>query len=154
MAGQERQCLSMMSLDLDPRLENDTVFLVDWPLCRVVLMKDANYPWCILIPRVVKASGEQVTELYDLDDEQRAQLDKESMALSKHLMHTFSGDKLNIAALGNVVAQLHIHHVVRFKTDLAWPAPVWGKLAAKPYETQALEALRSNLADSLAESFA
>lgn len=154
MADQARWCLSMAAFDLDPRLENDTVFLVDWPLCRVVLMNDANYPWCILIPRVVKASGEQVTELYDLDDEQRAQLDKESIALAKHLMSTFSGDKLNIAALGNVVAQLHIHHVVRFKTDPAWPAPVWGKLAAKPYEANTLKALRSRLTASLAESFA
>lgn len=144
----------MSDFDLDPRLESDTEFLVDWPLCRVVLMNDANYPWCILIPRVVKSSGDQVTELYDLDDAQRAQLDKESIALSKHLMQSFNGDKLNIAALGNVVAQLHIHHVVRFRDDLAWPAPVWGKLAAKPYEASTLDALQSRLTDSLEKCFA
>jgi diadenosine tetraphosphate (Ap4A) HIT family hydrolase len=144
----------MSGFVLDSRLESDTVFLFDWPLCRVVLMNDAHYPWCILIPRVVTPSGDQVTELYHLDDAQRAQLDKESNVLSTHLMERFDGDKLNIAALGNVVAQLHIHHVVRFKIDAAWPAPVWGKFAATPYEATRLEALRSGLVDSLAKQFA
>lgn len=143
----------MVAFTLDSRLENDTAFLVDWPLCRVVLMKDANYPWCILIPRVVASSGEFITELYDLNDAQRAQLDKESTQLSRYLMESFNGDKMNVAALGNVVSQLHIHHVVRFKTDPAWPAPVWGKLPAQAYDEQQLSSLQSRLTEALAGSF-
>lgn len=154
MADQADWRIDMGSFELDPRLENDTVFLLDWPLCRVVLMNDANYPWCILIPRILDESGGQVTELYHLNDEQRAQLDKESMALSRHLMTVFNGDKLNVAALGNVVSQLHIHHVVRFENDAAWPAPVWGRLPAKPYDQSELAAMRAKLADALAECFA
>ena len=86
-------------------------------------MNDANYPWVILIPRVIGA-----TELYHLDQTQRAQLDRESIYLSQKLMTVYQGKKLNTAALGNVVSQLHIHHVVRFDTDAAWPGPIWGKV--------------------------
>ena len=145
--------MAVTEFALDSRLANDTEFLVDWPLCRVLLMRDANYPWCILVPRVVNEHGEVVTELYQLDDEQRAQLDKESIALSRFLMQHFSGDKLNVAALGNVVAQLHIHHVVRFQNDAAWPAPVWGKLQATPYEPKALESTRNSLIHGLSGVF-
>lgn len=108
---------------LDERLEADTFAVASWPLCELRMMNDAQYPWLILIPRI-----EGATELYHLSDEQRSQLDKESMYLSQTLMQVFKGEKLNVAALGNVVSQLHIHHVVRFSTDAAWPAPVWGKL--------------------------
>lgn len=145
--------MAVAEFTLDSRLENDTELLFDWPLCRVLLMRDANYPWCILVPRITHDSGEVVTELYQLDDGQRAQLDKESMALSRFLMEHFSGDKLNIAALGNVVAQLHIHHVVRFQGDAAWPAPVWGKLQAQPYEPTALESTRNALIHGLSGVF-
>ncbi len=145
--------MAVSEFALDSRLENDTELLFDWPLCRVLLMKDANYPWCILVPRVKSEHGELVTELYQLDDGQRAQLDKESMALSRFLMQHFSGDKLNVAALGNVVAQLHIHHVVRFQGDAAWPAPVWGKFQAKPYEPKALESIRSSITHGLSGVF-
>ena len=86
-------------------------------------MNDANYPWVILVPRVKGA-----TELYHLDQAQRAQLDLESIFLSQTLMTAYQGKKLNTAALGNVVSQLHIHHVVRFDTDVAWPGPIWGKV--------------------------
>ena len=90
-------------------------------------MNDAQFPWVILVPKVAG-----VTELYHLDQAQRRQLDTESIYLSQVLMNAYCGDKLNVAALGNVVSQLHIHHIVRFEGDAVWPAPVWGKLAAIP----------------------
>jgi len=144
----------MSDFELDPRLDNDTAFWFDWPLCRVLLMKAASYPWCILVPRVTAPDGNVITELYTLNDEQRAQLDKETVALSRSLMQKFSGDKLNVAALGNVVTQLHIHHVVRFEDDPSWPAPVWGRHPAKPYDEHSLTALRSMLKAALADTFA
>ena len=113
--------------ELDSRLDNDTIKLASWPLCDVQLMNDSQFPWLILVPRV-----EGATELYHLDKVQREQLDAESIFLSETLMEVYQGDKLNIAALGNVVSQLHIHHVVRFKVDIAWPAPIWGKFPANP----------------------
>ena len=125
---------------LDVRLAKDTLTLVSWPLCDVQLMNDSQFPWLILVPRV-----EGVTELYHLDKAQREQLDAESILLGETLMSLFKGDKLNVAALGNVVSQLHIHHVVRYKRDLVWPAPVWGKCSAKAYSGLELEALTLKL---------
>lgn len=118
---------------LDPRLQADTHKIATWPLCEVLMMNDRQYPWLILVPRVADA-----TELYQLSTEQRSQLDDESIFLGRTLMRLFSGDKLNVAALGNVVSQLHIHHIVRFRSDPAWPAPVWGQRPAQAFEASAL----------------
>jgi len=125
---------------LDSRLEKDTIHLTAWPLCEVLLVNDTQFPWVILVPKVSGA-----TELYHLDPVQRQQLDAESVHLSKVLMAVYSGDKLNVAALGNVVSQLHIHHVVRFEADAVWPAPVWGKLAATPLNEQELAEHKAKL---------
>lgn len=124
-----------MVFELDERLNKDTISLVSWPLCDVQLMNDRQFPWLILIPRV-----EGATELYHLDKTQREQLDAESIFLSEALMEIYQGYKLNTAALGNVVRQLHIHHVVRFENDITWPAPIWGKVPAKQYSAEALAA--------------
>ena len=105
-------------------------------------MNDSQYPWCILVPRVPNLS-----EIYQLSHSQRQQLDLESIFLSKTLMHTFEGEKLNVAALGNVVKQLHIHHLVRYENDTAWPAPVWGKFPVKAYSEEALKACVEMLSD-------
>lgn len=113
---------------LHPQLAKDCFVLGDWPLCRMLLMNDASYPWLILVPR---RNG--IREVHELEDADRRLLWDESAALSRALMAAFKGDKLNVAALGNVVPQLHVHHVVRFKTDPAWPAPVWGRLPPQPY---------------------
>lgn len=118
---------------LDSRLENDTVKLASWPLCEVLLMNDSQYPWVILVPK-----REGATEIYQLSAEDQTQLQKESAFLGETLMTLYSGDKLNIAALGNVVSQLHLHHVVRFSSDKAWPGPVWGKFSVLPYTDEAL----------------
>ncbi len=126
---------------LDKQLAADTHHLASWPLCEVRLMDDAQYPWLILVPRLA-----DVREIYQLDESQRKQLDAESVYLGKAMMTLFGGDKLNVAALGNVVSQLHIHHVVRFQGDAAWPAPVWGKLPVQAYDSEALKARMHALA--------
>jgi diadenosine tetraphosphate (Ap4A) HIT family hydrolase len=123
--------------ELDARLKNDTVYLASWPLCEVLLMNDSQYPWAILVPR---RAG--VRELFELAEKDQKLYWAESMALSKLLMQAFAGHKLNVAALGNVVPQLHIHHVVRFEGDAAWPGPVWGKVPAKAYDADALQRIQ------------
>ncbi|WP_296053160.1 HIT domain-containing protein [uncultured Alteromonas sp.] len=114
--------------ELDPVLSADTLVVGDLPLCRVLLMNDSQFPWLILVPRRA-----QLVELADLDDQAYLQFCAESRAVAKAMMTNYAGHKMNIAALGNVVAQLHIHHVVRFHDDPLWPAPIWGKLPAVQY---------------------
>ncbi|MFT7371685.1 MAG: diadenosine tetraphosphate (Ap4A) HIT family hydrolase [Oleiphilaceae bacterium] len=133
---------------LDARLDNDTINIASWPLCEVQLMNESQFPWVILIPRI-----EGATELYHLDKAQREQLDTESIFLSEALMAIYQGDKLNTAALGNVVSQLHIHHVVRFDGDITWPAPVWGKVPAKHFSAEALATQKKRLAVIIAHSW-
>lgn len=130
----------MSSFTLDPKLSGDTFPVAHWPLCHVLLMDDALYPWLILVPR-----RQGIRELYELSRDDRQQWLEESIALGHWLMEEFGGDKLNVAALGNVVAQLHIHHIVRFQDDPAWPAPVWGRLPRQPYDAHALKAMRARL---------
>ncbi|MGH8457490.1 MAG: HIT domain-containing protein [Stenotrophobium sp.] len=134
-----------MSFELHPRLAADTVTVNELPLSRLLLMNDSQYPWCILVPR-----REGLREIYELSEADQLQLWRESAQLSRALMAEFRGDKLNVAALGNMVPQLHVHHIVRFAGDAAWPAPVWGRLPAQAYEAAALaqriEAIRRAVA--------
>jgi diadenosine tetraphosphate (Ap4A) HIT family hydrolase len=113
---------------LDPQLERDTCLVGDLPLARVLLMNDANYPWLILVPRHAGA-----VEIVDLDEEQRAQLMRETALLAQALKNVTACHKINIAAIGNVVAQLHVHVVARHRGDAAWPRPVWGLQPPLPY---------------------
>jgi diadenosine tetraphosphate (Ap4A) HIT family hydrolase len=122
-----------MNFELHPQLAADTVWVGDLPLCRLLLMNDRQYPWTILVPR---RAG--LREIYELHESDQLRFWRESAQLSQILMTAFSGDKLNVAALGNMVPQLHVHHIVRFKDDPAWPAPVWGKHPAQPYDSAAL----------------
>lgn len=124
---------------LAKELQRDCIELADWPLCKVLLMNDSQYPWFILVPR---EAG--VKEIIDLSEQQQIMLLQESAKLSKLLQQVFSPDKLNVAALGNMVPQLHIHHIARFKSDAAWPAPVWGKLPAIPYSDEQILALKAH----------
>lgn len=128
----------MFSLDL--RLQQDTLVLGDFPLCRLLLSKDANYPWFILVPR-----QEGVSEVFDLDATQQRQLWQETSLLAEHVKASLGADKMNVATLGNVVSQLHMHVIARFKSDIAWPAPVWGKVAAVAYKEQQLAELKAGL---------
>ncbi|MDD1019426.1 HIT family protein [Pseudomonas protegens] len=133
---------------LDSRLQQDTLPIGDFPLCRLLLSNDANYPWFILVPR-----REDISELFQLDVTDQQQLWRETTALAEVLKDSFDADKMNVATLGNVVSQLHMHVIVRKRDDAAWPAPVWGKHPAKPYSTQQVEAIRDRLRVVLADDF-
>jgi diadenosine tetraphosphate (Ap4A) HIT family hydrolase len=113
---------------LHPQLAADTVPVGDLPLSRVLLANDANYPWLILVPR---RAG--ITELIDLNAADRRQLTSETDAAARVLKSITECEKLNVAALGNVVAQLHVHVIGRRHSDKAWPKPVWGAAPATDY---------------------
>ncbi|WP_113907305.1 HIT domain-containing protein [Aliidiomarina celeris] len=133
-----------MSWQLHAQLANDTRIAGDLPLSRVLVMNDRHYPWVILVPRVA-----DIREIYELGAMEQQQLLQESSRLSMFLMERFQGDKMNVAALGNMVPQLHVHHIVRFKNDLAWPQPVWGKAPAEAYPESELSDFCSQLATGL-----
>lgn len=122
---------------LAPELAKDCIELTDWPLCKVLLMNDSQYPWFILVPR---QAG--LKESIDLSESDQLLLMQESAKLSHLLKDVFTPDKLNVAALGNMVPQLHIHHIARYKTDAAWPAPIWGKHPAVAYTQEQIAQLR------------
>ncbi|OGO76156.1 MAG: histidine triad (HIT) protein [Chromatiales bacterium RIFOXYA1_FULL_46_5] len=133
--------MSNSGFELAPEIERDSIWLSDWPLCQLRVQNDANYPWFILIPR-----REAMVEIIDLTVAEQEQLWRESAHLSVFLKAEFQAKKLNIAALGNMVPQLHLHHIVRYQNDAAWPAPVWGKVAAQTYSETALQQLKQKLA--------
>lgn len=125
---------------LDSRLQQDTVVLGDFPLCRLLLSKDANYPWFILVPRRA-----DISEVFELQADEQQQLWKETTVLAQALQAAFAADKMNVATLGNVVSQLHMHVIVRRRDDAAWPAPVWGKVPAIEYDRAGLEVIGQRL---------
>jgi len=127
--------------DLHPQLAADCIVLGRFPLCHLLLMNDSRYPWFILVP-----DRDDIREIYQLGDADRAQLLRESCLLGEFLMRHFAGDKLNLAALGNQVPQLHLHHIVRYRSDPAWPGPVWGKLPPVAYTAAAIDEIRAGLA--------
>jgi len=133
---------------LHPQLAQDCLLLGQFSLCQLLLMRDANYPWCILVP-----DREAVTEIHQLAESDQQQLIGESSLLSVAMETAFHPDTLNIAALGNVVPQLHIHHIARFRTDPAWPAPVWGKVAVKTYSDSELGGVVDDLTAQLGAEF-
>lgn len=130
------------------RLRADCLLLGRFPLCHLLLMQDANYPWFILVP-----DREGIGEIYQLTESDRAQLMQESVQLSRALVAAFSPDKLNIAALGNVVPQLHVHHIARFRHDAAWPAPVWGRAGPVRYTDERLAEVLELLKQKLPTGF-
>ena len=117
---------------LHSQLEKDTIDIGDLPLCRVLVIKDAHYPWLLLVPR-----SEGAVEMIDLPEIEQAQLMTEISRVARALKDITKCDKLNIAALGNVVPQLHVHVIARRRSDVAWPRPVWG--AAPPLAHDAEE---------------
>jgi diadenosine tetraphosphate (Ap4A) HIT family hydrolase len=131
--------------ELHPRLEADTVEVTRFPLCRVLLLKDANYPWLVLVP-----ARPEIREIHELSPADRAILIEEMAKASERLQNLFKADKINVAALGNVVPQLHIHIIARFTTDPAWPKPVWGVVPATEYEPSAIEERLGQLRKALA----
>jgi len=129
-----------MTFLLDERLSNDSITIGQFPLCRLLLMNDSQYPWFVLVPM-----RPNKTEIYQLSDKDQNQFWLESRLLSTVLMDIFKGDKLNIAAIGNIVSQLHFHHVVRFKGDACWPKPVWGQLPMQAYQPEQIDDIRQSL---------
>ncbi|KIH81990.1 HIT domain-containing protein [Pseudomonas batumici] len=125
---------------LDSRLQQDTLPLGDLPLCRVLLSNDSNYPWFILVPRRA-----DISEVFQLEAADQLQLWQETTELAQLLQSVFQADKMNVAALGNVVSQLHMHVIVRRRDDVAWPAPVWGKHPAQPYSDEEVARIREKL---------
>jgi diadenosine tetraphosphate (Ap4A) HIT family hydrolase len=132
------------SWTLDPRLAGDTVALGDLPLSRLLLTNDANYPWLILVPR-----QPHLVELIDLDDAGQATLMGEIAQVARALKAMTACDKLNVAALGNTVRQLHVHVIARFAGDAAGPRPVWGAVPPRPYAAAELEQLTGALRRAL-----
>ncbi|MCF6440277.1 HIT family protein [Pseudoalteromonas luteoviolacea] len=130
-----------MAFELAPELQRDCIELAQWPLSTVLLMNDSQYPWFILVPKVDGAR-----EIIDLNEQQQQQFWQESKQLSELLMAVFTPEKLNVAALGNMVPQLHVHHIARFTHDVAWPKPVWGLHPAIPYTDEQLTELKKALA--------
>jgi diadenosine tetraphosphate (Ap4A) HIT family hydrolase len=120
---------------LHPQLEKDTINIGDLPLSRVLVINDANYPWLLLVPRRAGA-----IEIVDLDEVAQAQLMTEIARVARALQDVTKPDKLNIAALGNVVPQLHVHIIARRRSDAAWPRPVWGVVPALAHDPQEVEA--------------
>jgi diadenosine tetraphosphate (Ap4A) HIT family hydrolase len=116
------------------------VLIGDFPLCRLLLSNDSNYPWFVLVPK-----RPDISEIFELTLEDQLQLWQETTAMSVILKKSFAADKINVGALGNVVSQLHMHVIARRHSDLAWPAPVWGRHPAQPYTEQQVSAIRQQL---------
>lgn len=135
--------------ELHPRLAQDCLPVTELPLCRVLLMNDAHYPWFILVPR-----RESLREIHHLAAADRVLLLQESCALASAMEQVFAPCKLNVAALGNLVPQLHVHHIARFEDDPAWPQPVWGKRPAQAYAAAEAEARIRQVCQALAATAA
>lgn len=132
--------------ELHSQLAADTFTIAQSDLNLLLLMNDQNYPWFILVPKVA-----DVREVFQLPQSDQHQLTEESSALSETLVDSLNAHKINIAALGNMVPQLHIHHIARYREDPAWPKPVWGLLPSAPYKddkkAQLIETLKSSTLD-------
>lgn len=117
----------MQMFQLDPRLQADSQAIGDLPLSQVRLVNNADFPWVLLIPR-----QNNLREIHQLSPSDQRQFIAESSHLSKAMAAAFNADKMNVAALGNMVAQLHLHVIVRWAGDICWPGPIWGQHQAAP----------------------
>ena len=129
-----------MPFSLHPRLAADTTIMGNLPLCQVLLSKEALGPWLILVPK--KAD---LKEIHHLSEAEQVQLIKESSAVAAVLEKDYQADKINVGALGNLVPQLHVHHIARFKGDVAWPGPIWGNTDGTQREEDLQQALTEEL---------
>lgn len=135
----------MSAFALDPRLAADTRPVCDLALSRLLMMTAVDHPWLILVPR-----RPDLVEILDLDAADRALLFDEITRVADALRAETEADKLNVAALGNVVSQLHVHVIARFRSDPAWPNPVWGRPAIRPLTPERLDDLAARLLRRLA----
>lgn len=134
-----------MTFSLHPRIAADTVSVGRFPSVAVLLHRDARYPWVILVPEV-----EGIREIHDLSHELRHALLDHSCGVAEAMQRHFGADKMNVAALGNMVPQLHLHHVARFQGDAAWPGAIWGAHPPLDYASGELEARRGELRGAFA----
>ena len=125
---------------LHSQLKKDTIDIGDLPLSRLLVIKDAHYPWLLLVPRRDKA-----VEIIDLDEVEQAQLMTEVSRAARALKEITKCDKLNIAALGNMVPQLHVHVIARRTSDAAWPRPVWGVVPPLSHDAEEVQVFISAL---------
>lgn len=130
----------MAEFTLDPRLDADTFAVGDLDLCSVRLMDDARFPWLILVPQ-----RPALADLVDLGEQDAERATAEIRQASRVLRALTECDKLNVASLGNMVRQLHIHVIARFEGDLAWPKPVWGVGEAASYDPASADTLITRL---------
>ncbi|MGX1102370.1 diadenosine tetraphosphate (Ap4A) HIT family hydrolase [Bradyrhizobium elkanii] len=119
---------------LHSQLKKDTIDIGDLPLCKVLVIKDAHYPWLLLVPR-----RDGAVEIIDLDEVAQAQLMTEITRVSRALKEVTKCDKLNVAALGNLVPQLHVHVIARRTSDAAWPRPVWGVMPPLAHDAEEVQ---------------
>lgn len=126
--------------ELDERIERDSIWIGDLELCQVRVQNDQRYPWLVLVPKVADA-----TEVHELTAEQQLQLTQESAFIAETLKRVTQCKKINVANLGNVVAQLHWHVVARFEDDFTWPGPIWGVGEARAYTEADLESFKQML---------
>ncbi|NVJ98931.1 MAG: HIT domain-containing protein [Alphaproteobacteria bacterium] len=134
----------MSDFTLHPQLAKDTVFVAKLPLCRVLLMQDSTYPWVVLVPE-----RGNVREMHQLDESDQQQLMREITMVAERLEVLFEADKMNVAALGNMVPQLHVHIVARYQDDPAWPGPIWGVVPAQLYGPAVLDDMVEKVASVL-----
>lgn len=137
----------MIEFTLHERLAADTLEVTRWPLSLVLLMNARQWPWLVLVPQ--RAS---IRELHDLSPEDQVILMQEISRASRTLAALAKPDKINVGALGNLVPQLHVHVVARYKTDPAWPKPVWGSVAPQPYAVPELQSWLRRLKSAVADS--
>lgn len=130
-----------MRFALHSDLKRDGIEMGEFALCQVLLINDSHYPWFVLVPKRA-----DICDTIDLEAADYAALWEESRLFSRAIMAAFSGEKLNVAALGNMTPQLHIHHIVRYTSDVAWPAPIWGKHPLTPYVDAQIKTMKSKLA--------
>ena len=130
----------MEKFSLNSRLKADTIKIAGFELSELLLMNDKNYPWFILVPR-----RSNVSEIFQLNDQDQTQLYKELSYIAEILQKFYQADKVNIGALGNMVPQLHIHVIMRFKNDIAWPKPVWGLYEAVKYSDDDINQISKNI---------
>jgi len=134
----------MAQFQLHPQLVCDTTAIFDLDLCQLLLMNDQNYPWVVMVPKRL-----DLREMHDLSPGDQQLLMGEITQVSKAMQRLFKSDKMNVAALGNMVPQLHVHVIARFEYDPAWPGPIWGKVPALAYTPSEQAAMITNLRKAL-----
>lgn len=130
--------------EIHPLLQQDCIYLGKLELSHLLLMNDSQYPWMVLVP-----DRDNITEVFQLATPDQQKVWQESCLLAQSMSELFMADKMNIATMGNICPQLHIHHIVRYRHDASWPAAIWGKKPSRPYQSDELLRLTDKLHQGL-----